>query len=58
MANGNHPHILLANYKNAGSYTPKPRRITLPEDVPFFEQEAHGQLLENAYRAALQAAQH
>lgn len=58
MANGKHPHILLIDYKNAESYTPKPRRIVLPDDVPFFDQQQHGQLLDNAYRAALQAAQH
>jgi hypothetical protein len=58
MANGKHPHILLIDYKNAESYTPKPRRIVLPDDVPFFDQQQHGQLLDNAYRAALEAAQH
>ena len=58
MANGKHPHILLTNYKNAESYTPKPRRIVLPDDVPFFDQQQHGHLLDNAYRAALDAAQH
>lgn len=57
MPNGNHPHILLSGYKNAESYTPKPRRITLPEDVPFFDQQRHGAQLDNAYREALSAAE-
>lgn len=52
-----HPHIVLTDFKNPKSYTPRPRRITLPEDVPFFDQQQHGQQLDHAYRAALDAAE-
>lgn len=57
MANSKHPHILLTNYKNAESYTPKPRGAFPAEDAPHFDQEQHGRLLDIAYRTALEAAQ-
>lgn len=57
MPNDKHPHIFLTDYKNAESYTPKPRSITSPVDVPLFDQNDHGALLQNAYQAALEASQ-
>src|ERR1044072_9253097 len=52
-----HPHIVLTDYKQAKPYTPKPRLIPTAPDEPFFDQQEHGALLQNAYMAALEAAQ-
>lgn len=56
MPIGKHPHIVLREYKQAKPYRPKSRRIPQPADEPFFDQRQHGQLLTDAYRAALEAS--
>lgn len=48
-----HPHILLQNQSRGRSYTPKGRPVTLPPDIPFFDQKAQAAVLDQAYKAAL-----
>lgn len=51
-----HPHIFLSNAKQTESYTPRPRRIQLPPDLPVFDQVLHGEVLGHAYRQVLDEA--
>ena len=48
-----YPHILLKNRSRERSYTPKNRGVTLPPDIPFFDQQSHAAALDQAYKAAL-----
>lgn len=48
-----YPHILLKNRSLERSYTPKGRPVTLPPDIPFFDQQSHAADLDQAYKAAL-----
>jgi hypothetical protein len=57
MPDDTYPHIFLRNAKQSDSYTPRPRRIELPPDLPHFNQLEHGPALERAYRQAIFYAQ-
>lgn len=52
-----HPHIVLTDYKQPKSYTPRSPNIQQAAEQMHFDQTTHGAALAEAYRMALQAAQ-